>query len=197
MHRYNNVSDDQLVAIILEGDLDASVYLLGTLCAPGLKYLAHHKHHAVGLDFQEVVSELYLILRKNDWKALRAFRGQNQAGRSCSLKNYIYCIAARMLARRSTNNARERSQTVSLAEVHPDHMPQTIETPAMAADDVMTALLQLPDAVDRAVIMLYKLEGLPVDEVARRLNTSTGNIYTRCSRALQVLRASLQEEQPA
>lgn len=198
MNIYSNLSDNQLVSRVIDGDHEATTHLLAQRCGPGLKYLANTKYRTLGVDFRELISEIFLILQKNEWRALRDFRGSNAAGGSCMLSSYVSCIAARFLSRKMSKVMKESACTVPLEligdeSIHNQHAPAE----AMALEDVMSAVLQLPDPVDRAVITLYKVQGLPVSEVAKLLNTSVGNVYTRCSRALGALRSSLQEGQIA
>jgi DNA-directed RNA polymerase specialized sigma24 family protein len=194
MAAYTELSDTMLVDRIIGGDVDAAGYLLLNRCGPGLKYLVGTKYRTLGLDLNELVSELYLLLRSRDWQALRAFRGSNEAGMPCSLSRYIQCIAARMLYRKMEKAVKESTQTVPLDWVEGDLVDERggVET-SLAASDVIAAVLSLPDPVDRTVLIMYKLEGKEVGEVAKLLGTSPSNVYTRCSRALSLLRQTLTE----
>lgn len=195
MTDYAELTESRLAALIISGDVDAAGHLLLNRCGPGLKYLVSKRYRTLGLDLNELISELYLQIRAHDWQALRAFRGANDAGDSCSLTRYIQCIAARLLYRKMGKAVKESSHTVPLDWVEGE-VPDThggVDT-ALAATDVMTAVLSLPDPVDRAVLIMYKLEGKAVGEVATLLGTSPSNVYTRCSRAISALRQALREE---
>lgn len=196
MDRYSNLTDGQLVALVVEGDSEAVTHLLGIRCGAGLKYLAQSKYRTLGIDFHELVSELYLIMRKHDWKALRDFRGANQNGASCKLTHYIFCIASRWLSRKMSRAVKESAWTMPLEEIDADQIGSVrTDTPVLTAAELMDAVRALPDPLDRAVLMLYKIEGKNVDEVARLLQTTPGNVYTRCSRAIHALRQRLREEE--
>ncbi len=196
MDRYTNLADGQLITLVLEGDPDAVTHLLGIRCGAGLKYLAQSKYRTLGLDVHELVSEVYLILRNNDWKALRDFRGANQDGTSCKLTHYIFCIAARWLSRKMSRAVKESTWTLPLEEMDADQIGSVqADTPVLTAGELMDAVLALPDPVDRAVLMLYKIEGKDVDVVAKLLQTTPGNVYTRCSRAIRTLRQHFRVEE--
>ena len=188
-------SDADIVAQILEGNAHATAHLLIHRCGPGLKYLVQHKYRTLGIEFNELVSELYLILRKNDWQALRAYRGANDAGRGCKLAHYIHCIAARWLFRKMGKAVKDSQRLVSLDIMERDvAASDTAGESAMTRADLVELATLLPDEMDRTVLLLYKIEGKEVSEVARLLNTSETNVYTRTSRAIQALRTRLATE---
>ena len=196
METLSALSDGQLVSKILDGDMDAAAHLLAHRCGPGIKYLVQGKYRSLGLEFHEVVNELFLLLRKHDWKALKEFRGTNSAGVSCKLSNYVYCIAARWLSRKMGKTVKENTWTVSLDELDMSVIAQkSPETPQLNTGELMEAVMALPDPIDRAVVVLYKIEDRGVDEVATRLGISTANVYTRCSRAIKAMRNSLRERE--
>ena len=194
MEKYGNLKDEDLAARVMQNDLAAAEQLLLHRCGPSLKYLVQVKYRALGIELNEIVSETYLLLRKNEWRAMEAYRGANQAGRSCSLTHYVLCIAARWLSRKSAKSWKEGSRTVPLEENrgevtaatrHPAH--------ALMMAEIVDLIMELPDPIDRAVLLLYKIEGNDVNEVAKRLNTSPGNVYTRYSRAVAALRRQTEE----
>ena len=194
MDKYESLADDKLVALILGGDADAAAHVLIFRCGPGLKYLVRVKYRTLGVEFNEIVSELYMLLRRNGWRALQSFRGANTAGKSCELTHYIHVIAARWLSRKMGKTVKETSGRVSLDEVGSDvAVPVPDSEPPLTMSELIETLMDLPDPIDRAVLTLYKIEGKPVAEVAQLLNTSTSNVYTRCSRALKALRGRLCE----
>jgi DNA-directed RNA polymerase specialized sigma24 family protein len=191
--RYSELSDDCLLGSICDGDLDAATHLLLVRCGPGLKYLVQGKYRTLGLQLEDMVSELYLLLQKDDWRALRAFRGVNQAGVSCKITHYVICIASRLLWKKMGKAVKETAWLMPLDEMEWDMADKKQVVPRISSADLMEAILALPDKMDRAILILYKMEGKDVAEVAKMLNTTTGNVYTRCSRAIDSLRAFLLE----
>lgn len=196
MTDYADLSDERLAGLIIDGDVEAAGCLLLNRCGSGLKYLAEVKFRTLKIEFNELVSEVYIRLRRNQWQALRDFRGSNEQGQSCKLTNYVLCIAARLLSRKMSKTVKETTGHVSLDELGgdvPADQEATDNTISMA--ELMELVMTLPDPVDRAVLLLYKVEGKSVDEVAKHLGTSPGNVYTRTSRAIQVLRDKVRTEE--
>jgi len=196
MHELDTRPDDELVALIIQGDAAAISNLLVQRCGPGLKYLAEVKFRTPKVEFNELVSEVYIRLRRNQWQALRDFRGSNDQGQSCKLTNYVLCIAARLLSRKMSKTVKETTGHVSLDELGGDvPAPKPDVENRITMTELLELVVTLPDPVDRAVLLLYKIEGKPVEEVAEHLGTSTSNIYTRTSRAIKTLRDQLRTEE--
>lgn len=190
---YGALSDGALAESIVAGDEQAAVELFVVRCGPALKYLAQGKYRFLGLEFDELVSEVFRIFRQDDWKALRAFRGHNTAGRPCKLTNYVLCIASRMLARRLGNALKEMQWIQPLYEMEVENVPDPAVERQRVGDAVIEAILALDDPMDRTALLMYKVEGRDVGDVAATLKTSPGNVHTRCCRALKKLRELLAE----
>ncbi len=185
--------ETELVAQIVAGDERAAVYLLLDRCGPALKYLCQVKYRSANLELDETVSEVFALLKKNDWKALRDFRGQSTAGRACSLSHYVLCIAARLLQKKSIRLVKETTWLKPLDDIEDYAVPDEREDRRRTAADVIEGIMALESPADRAVLLLYKIEGREVNEVASIMRTTPANVYTRCNRAIERLRASMGE----
>lgn len=191
--KYRGLSSGDLIGHILEGDGVAVAALLIDRCGPSLKYLAQHKFAALGLQFDEVVNEVFLVLRKDDWKALRAFRGDSPGGASCRLETYVSVIAARLLWKKMDRAVKGIDWNAAPITVDGMHDLSAPPDGALRTAEVMDAIMALENPRDRELLLLYKLQDRSADEVAARLGISTANVYTRCNRALKQLRAVLEE----
>ena len=72
-------------------------------------------------------------------------------------------------------------------------IPDEIDERRQLAADVIEAIMAMENPRDREALMLYKIEGRDVEDVASMLKTTPGNVYTRCSRAMESLRTILVE----
>lgn len=206
---YAQRSDQELVSLIVEGDETALAFLLLGKCGSRLKFLARRQSPPV-LEFEELISELFIRLQHNNWKALRDFRGANISGGDCKLTTYISLIASRLLYRKSQSlkdfdrNApldeveavvgTSRHLGFSLA-VEETLMPELRLERRDVCRRIMKAIQDLENPAERAVLLLYKIEGRSVHEVAQAMNTTVGNVYTRCSRALTKLESLLKKRE--
>jgi len=184
-------ADVELVGRIVNGDPDAIVCLLVDRCGSRLNYLVNVKYRALGWQFDDLVSEMYLLLSKDDWQALKLFRGSNGSGRSCSLVNYIVLIASRLMAKRMI--AGQLVQTTLDADGM-DRVSSPDSDTRRTASEVMQAIQTMENSSERDILILVKIHGYDFHEVAKRLNISVDNAYARCSRAVKHLREILNEE---
>ena len=191
----SDLSDSDLVERILQGNVQAAAHLLTVRCGPSFKYLCQVRYRTLGFEFDELVSEIFLNLRRNDWKVLRDFRGKNDSGRSCSVVNYMICIASRLLWKKMDKAVKESVWLVPLDELERQKQPDDAVERRRQSVHLMEAVMSLENSADRLALTLYKIEGRDVAEVARIMETTTGNIYTRCSRALGRLRTLLNGEE--
>jgi len=192
LNQYEALQDADIVACIQNGDEWAAVYLLTVRCGPSLKYLVQFKYRSLNLEYDEAVNEVFMHLRHGDWKALQDFRGANSSGRSCSLAHYVLCIAARLFQRKLGRAMKETAWLLPLDEME-EHcaVPNDHEERRRLGAEVIEAIMALENPSDRQALLLCKIEGRDVQEVARIMNTTPGNVYTRCSRAVSRLRQLL------
>ena len=188
-------TDHYLLQKIISGDSEAVADLLVERCGPAIKHLLGTRYRGSGLEFHEAISEAWLLLSKNDWSALRAYRGHSTSGKSCSLVSYVICILSRHLWRKYACALQEKERNSPLDVLDPSLLVcNTAErTSPMTQDELMAFIMMLDQEVDRQVIVLYQLEGLSVREVAGRLGISENNLYMRYSRALKKLREKIAE----
>ena len=108
-----------------------------------------------------------------------------QARSAANLDGYVH----RILARRFIDERRSAWSRVLL----PGRLPDVVEPDRDAYVDrvaIVGALRTLP-AGQRAVIVLRYYSDLSVEETARALGCSTGNVKSQCSRGLATLRRAL------
>lgn len=195
---YKNIDDSELITLVINGDTSAVAYLLIDRCGMKLKYLASSRFRTLNLEFDEVVSELFLHLEKNNWKALRDFRGADNSGRSCRLDGYISLIASRLLWKKMDRAVKDPDWISALVDEEGNEIFSAVdEAPDFLTlkADVMELIQQLKKPRERLVLIKYKIEGYSVEEVASALKTSPANVYTLCNRAIQNLRALLLKEE--
>lgn len=189
--KYGCLNDKELVTAIVQGDAEAAAYLLAEKCGSRLKYLASGKFRTLQIEFEELVSELYIALSEQDWKALKDFAGQNQSGQPCRLENYISIIASRRLYKKMGQAVKEIDWILPLCEDDGPQIPDEAAEREQLASDVLQAIMALKNPTERLVLLSYKIEEREVHEVAAMLNISPGSVYTHCSRALTALRTLL------
>ena len=190
---HSGADDEKLLKAVYSGDEAAIMTLLVDRCGSRLKYLVLRKFPMLRLSFEELLSEVYLKLSANDWKALRAFRGVGPTGKRCTLETYVSVIASRLLWKKTERAVKEIDWNATPIEGDTLNVDQAAFARSPLAAEVAEAIMLLDNPQDRIVLQLYKIDGLDTKEVAARLGISPGNVHTRCCRALKNLRAVLAE----
>jgi RNA polymerase sigma-70 factor (ECF subfamily) len=134
-------------------------------------------------DRDDVLQEIAMAL----WQALPRFRGE------CSERTFLFRIAHN---RAIAHLARSRSRPVAGEEVEvhdPAPDPEVGLAREQRVERLRRAIHQLP-LVYRQVITL-SLEGLGYGEIAEVLGISESNVGVRLTRARQILRESLENQQ--
>ena len=107
---FDQLTSTELIQEILAGNEQAVLYLLLDKCGSRLKFLCEYKFKALEIEFPELINDTYEILRRNDWKALKNFRGENQQGQKCKIENYISVIISRYLLKQMNEYLKEKSK---------------------------------------------------------------------------------------
>lgn len=196
------MSDRELATTICAGDFNAAEYLLTERCRSSLLHLINGRFASSRLEFDEVVNELYALLARHSWKALRDFQGANADGKRCSISTYVGLIATRHISRK-LGAVKEIDWNAALTDQ--DGGPLPLPDPSNetrrghATVDIIDAIMSLRNPKEQLVLLKYKIEGVPVEEVARMLNPdkpSVGAVYTTCSRAISRMREVLTDGEP-
>lgn len=130
---------------------------------------------AVPLD--EMVSELYLYLSRDDWHKLDGFDSKN----GCRLRSWMIPVAWRYFMKN-----RERL----LNSENPDCAPSAFKDHAdddlriQVAIDVNAVLAMMPNRRYAEIIRLLILEGFDASDVAVMLGIKVANVYNLKHRAL-------------
>ncbi|MGN0202568.1 MAG: RNA polymerase sigma factor [Candidatus Cryptobacteroides sp.] len=161
---------------LLAGDEKITHNFFYVWCRPLLCSLIH-KIFNYDVDYDEIVSELYLYLMEKDGKRLRTFQGRS------SIYQWLKCVATRFFL-----NKRDRGQVIedsSSETLYPLEVG-IIETEEIEAvrQDVHTMLGMMTNHRHRLVIQRIFIDGYDYQEIAKELNTSLANLYNIKKRAI-------------
>jgi RNA polymerase sigma factor (sigma-70 family) len=162
----------------LERDFDRLVASNG----PALTRLAA-SYTNTSSDRDDLLQDIAMAL----WQALPRFRGE------CSERTFLFRIAHN---RAIAHLARSRSQPLAGEEVEihdPTPDPEAGLAREQRVDLLRRAIHQLPLVYRQAITL--SLEGLGYGEIAQVLGISESNVGVRLTRARQILRESLENQQ--
>ncbi|MEJ5343169.1 MAG: sigma-70 family RNA polymerase sigma factor [Thermogutta sp.] len=135
----------------------------------------------------DLCSEVFLTLLKDDFAVLRKFRGR------CSLASYLCVVARRVVVRAlqkrklaGTHESASRPEPAA-----PSKVPSPVAWPEedrIANREEAERLLQMLDGQEATIVRLYHLEGKSYQEISQITGIPTNSIGPILSRARSKLR---------
>src|SRR5262245_58461032 len=164
------VADFELVARCQEGDTGAWRSLYDRYAPSVDRFIA-----ALGVPIEEredAAQDVFIAV----YRSLRRFRGDAQ------LSTWIYRIAARHAGRLGRRRrVREFLAAIALREPPPEPIPDPTERAAHL--HLLDSMLGRLHAKKRVAFVLFEIEGLPVDEIARVMGCPENTVWSRLHHA--------------
>lgn len=175
----NNMTDREIVSFLIAREPKVTAQFFFKDCRPLLLSVIRRVFGTQIVDYDEVISEIYVLLMENDAKKLRSFKFES------TLYQWLKTIAIRhclLLKNKATvidnesqepliNSGREFSSTES----------------SQARIDMETLLRQMKNQRYALVIRLLMIDDRTPEEVARQLCVTVDNLYNIKRRAIQAL----------
>lgn len=167
--------DQRIIQALISRDEQMTHDFFFVWCRP-LIYSLIRKVFSGEVDYDELVSELYLYLMEDDARRLRSFQGRS------SVYQWLKCVAARFfLDRRDRRAVIENKSSEPLYPVdEPSFEPVDAE---LVRKDIRKMLSMVSNERYRLVLRRLFLEGAEYEELAEELHTSTANLYNIKKRA--------------
>ncbi|QDU38490.1 RNA polymerase sigma factor [Maioricimonas rarisocia] len=149
-------------------------------------HVIHHTAHARSVrlgadDVDDLCSEVFVTLLKDDFAVLRNFRGQS------SLATYLTVVSRRLVVREMAR--RRKAAAMGHVDAHqPDvvgHLPE--EQRIDDVDEVQQLMQHLP-ANEAEIVRQYHLEGKTYRQISSSLKISQNSIGPTLTRARERLR---------
>lgn len=129
------------------------------------------------VEYDEMVSELYLFLAQDDWRRIRTFDARN----GCSLRTWLSTVAWRFFLG-------HRKRFSSLPGECPEECPCYPSKGVVDRVDVRMVLEAMPNHRYAEAVNLLVLRGYEVKEVAELWHTNVSNVYNIRHRAINQFR---------
>ncbi len=164
------VSDGDLVALCRKGDGSAWRSLYERYSSSVFRFIS-----AMGVpadEREDAAQEVFIAV----YRSLGSFRGEAQ------LSTWIYRIASRHAGRlRNRRRIRDLVNVLVLREPPPPAPPDPAERAAHL--DLLDQLLGRLNPKKRTVFVLFEVEGLPIEEIARILDCPQNTVWSRLHHA--------------
>ena len=129
------------------------------------------------VEYDEMVSELYLFLAQDDWRRIRTFDARN----GCSLRTWLSTVAWRFFLG-------HRKWFSSLPGECPEECPCYPSKGVVDRVDVRMVLEAMPNHRYAEAVNLLILRGYEAKEVAELWQTNVANVYNIRHRAIDQFR---------
>ena len=175
----NNMTDREIVSFLIAREPKVTAQFFFKDCRPLLLSVIRRVFGTQIVDYDEVISEIYVLLMENDAKKLRSFKFESTLYQWLKTIAIRHCLLlknkAKVIDNESQepliNSGREFSSTES----------------SQARIDMETLLRQMKNQRYALVIRLLMIDGRTPEEVARQLCVTVDNLYNIKRRAIQAL----------
>jgi len=187
---FDSLDDRELVRLLLENDQDAIEYVFFMRCNGMFSHIVHSVFQSNSTK-EELVTDFYLFLRKNDWETLRKFEFKS------GLNTWMTVLAVRFFKKIKI------SQT-KLVAIDPQLI---VETQKNEADDYdiihEMSRLELYKAIDRLskprerYALLAELTGKRAEDIAEEMGCTVAAVYNLTKKARLELKSIMKERKEA
>ncbi len=173
------MTDPEIVSSLIAHDARVTAQFFFKDCRPLFLRVIRRVFGAQMVDYDEIISEIYILLMDNDAKKLRSFKFES------TLYQWLKTIAIRhclLLKGKAKVIDDERGGALNKGQ-----QERAWAESSQAQMDLETLLRQMKNQRYALVIRLLMIEGRKPEEVARQLCVTVGNLYNIKRRAMQAL----------
>jgi len=135
----------------------------------------------------ELISELYLFLREDNWRKVREFEGRSK------FSTWLSVVSIRFFLKRKAKLIDSGSKYALCSDKVMNLSGKSPYEEMIRKIDLINAIQRLQSPRDKYVILSLEIEGYEADEVALNLGVTKANLYNIKKRALEKLSKSLNE----
>jgi len=176
-----NYSDREIIDGLLSNDRQMVHHFFYVKCRPIIGYIIGKvfNHQA---EKDELVSELYLLLRENDWYKLRQFDFRSKLTTWLSVVSTRHFIKKRDLL---IENGRENTPIERGYDPLKDMLIKM---------DIHHMLYKMPNARYRELLRDFFIQDMEPEAIAKKMNVTLANFYNLKHRAIQQIAEILKKE---
>lgn len=173
------MTDQEIISSLISQDPKVTAQFFFKECRPLFISVIRQVFEKRIVDYDEIVSELYILLMENDAKRLRSFKFESTLYQWLKTIAIRYCM---LLKKRGWVIENESKEPL-------DNSRKNLSTTesSQAEMDLKALLQKMKNQRYVLVIQLLIIEDLTPEEVAKRLSVNVGNLYNIKRRAIQAL----------
>ena len=173
------MTDQEIVQALIERDSRVTAQFFFKDCRPLLFSIIHRVFDKQKVDYDEIISELYIYLMANDAHRLRQFRFES------TLYQWIKTTAIRFCLKLKNDEVVIDDESQEPLD-NKNRDTDCIE-PSQAKMDVDNLLSQMRNQRYAKVIRMLMIDGMTPEEVAKELSVTVDNLYNIKRRAMAAL----------
>ena len=173
------MTDQEIISSLIARDPKVTSQFFFKDCRPLFLSVIRRVFGAQIVDYDEIISEIYILLMENDAKKLRSFKFES------TLYQWLKTIAIRhcLLLKSKKRVIDDESQE----PLNNSHRELSLTDNSQARMDIETLLRQMKNQRYALVIRLLMIEDKTPEDVARQLCVTVDNLYNIKRRAILAL----------
>ena len=175
----DTMTDQEIVKALIGRDSRVTAQFFFKDCRPLMLSIIHRVFDKQKVDYDEVISELYIYLMANDAHRLRQFKFES------TLYQWLKTTAIRFCLKLKTDGMVIDDESQEPLDNRNRHTDSTESSQAKM--DVDNLLCQMKNQRYAKVIRMLMIEDMTPDEVAKELFVTVDNLYNIKRRAMAAL----------
>ena len=177
--KIQTMTDQEIISSLIAHDPKVTAQFFFKDCRPLFISVIRRIFDKQIVDYDEIISELYILLMENDAKKLRSFKFES------TLYLWLKAVAIRhcLLLKSKAKVIDDESQE----PLNNSHRELSSAESSQARMDMETLLRQMKNQRYALVIRLLMIEDKTPEDVARQLCVTVDNLYNIKRRAIQAL----------
>lgn len=173
------MTDREIVNSLIAHDSKVTAQFFFTDCRPLFNSVIRRVFGAQIVDYDEIISELYILLMENDAKKLRSFKFESTLYQWLKTIAIRHCLLLKSKAKVIDNESQE--------PLGNSGKPQSCTECSQAKMDIETLLRQMRNLRYALVIRMLIIEDMQPADVAQKLSVTVDNLYNIKRRAIAAL----------
>lgn len=173
------MTDKETVEALVRHDAKVTAQFFYKNCRPLFLSVIKRVFDKQIVDYDEIISELYILLMEDDAKRLRQFNFESTLYQWLKVTAIRHCLKLKAQQRVIADESQEPVDNTGKTN--------SCQEDSHAGADMETLLRQMKNQRYALVIRLLMLEDQTPEEVAKRLTVTVDNLYNIKRRAIQAL----------